>query len=435
MDFMFLGVPPNAEAYLQEKFLDDPANEKEKERISRLIDNTRKNTDVPQIAAESDFFDLDRNQMRMIEIAKRCAIQSLAVEYPLNAGEEIEGDFFSYLTAPWHDVPAFTGVLKRKTNMAEILYFFDSVRIGQDGILHLPFQQPDEEPPPPRGLSMSVVSTFIQSALKKLGPKIGGAIAEKLGAVVMKLVMKEVFGIDDDTTKIIKEVERIVKEEIETNEITRVQGTINGTLSYLSGEYFNLKRSKKVIDREARKELTQGITPYSNKFYTDVVGLLETDKYEERGLKVYLFGATVHLMLTQELALVDPDEIDPNQSSYLITLRDNAKKYKAHVQRVYQSAMANRNRFRVFSERTIVESGNRYITSIQWYWQDEALNQRHGPFGSSKNPDKSAEQNAHDDMEQFKTRALTEKREQLGNPEDSFLGVIDGVANFEGFSK
>ena len=439
MNFMLLVVPQNAQAYLEEKFLDDPANEEEKNKIARLLDNARANTVIPEIAAESEFFEVDRKQMKLIDISKRCAIQALSEEYPLNEGEEIQDDFFSYLKAPFGELPAATAVLKRKTNMAEILYFFDSVRISQDGITHLTAPQPEETHRMVlKGPSLSKVSIFIQKSLTKVGAKVGGAIAEKLGAVVMKLVMKEVFGVDDDPDRIIKEVERIVKAEIEANEITRVMGTIDGTLSAISGEYYNkklkLQSEGKLKDKAARVDLTNKIEGFSNRFYTDVVGLLRQEKYAEKGLKTFLFGATVHLMLTQELALVDPDEMDPNKSSYLITLRSNAANYKTHVQNVYNTAMAARNNFRVFSERTTVESGNRYRTITHWYWQDYYLNQRHGPYAGSKNPDKTGEQNAHEAMEQARAAALLEKRTQLGDPEASFLNVIDGVVNFEGFS-
>jgi delta endotoxin-like protein len=436
MNFMFLVVPKNAESYLQEKLVDDPANVEEQEKIGRVIDNARANTGIPEIAAESEFYDLDRKQLKLVDIAKRCAIQSLLEEYPLNPGEEIQDDFFSYLKAPWRDVPASTAVLKRKTNMAEILYFFDSVRIGADGIVHISAPQPEAVPErAPKGISSTVVANFIQKLLAKAGPKIGGAIAEKLGAVVMKLVMKEVFGVDDDPQKIINEVKKIVTEEVESNEVSRVEGTIDGTIQYITVEYYNRKRQLNLKNPDHRKELSQGIMGFSNKFYTDVIGFLRQEKYAERGLKTFAFGSSVHLLLTQELALVDPDEMDPNQSSYLATLRNNAANYKTHVKSVYERAMAARNNFQVFSERTTVDNGNRYITSVQWYWKDHYLNQRYGPYGSSKNPDKTAEQNAREAMEQARTAALAEKRTQLGDPEASFLGVVDGVINFEGFSK
>jgi len=117
--------------------------------------------------------------------------------------------------------------------------------------------------------------------------------------------------------------------------------------------------------------------------------------------------------------------------SYLQTLRNNAANYKTHVQSVYQRVMAARNNFSVFSERTTVDTNSRYVTSVQWYWKDHYANQRYGPYGSSKNPDRTEQQNAQAAMEDFRTRALAEKREKLGDPEDSFLSVIDGVVKFE----
>src|SRR6185503_20552025 len=71
MNFMFLAVPPNAQSYLQEKLLDDPTNKEEQDKITRLIDNSRTNTVIPEMVAESEFYDLDRRQMKLVDIAKR----------------------------------------------------------------------------------------------------------------------------------------------------------------------------------------------------------------------------------------------------------------------------------------------------------------------------------------------------------------------------
>ena len=57
--------------------------------------------------------------------------------------------------------------------------------------------------------------------------------------------------------------------------------------------------------------------------------------------------------------MVDPDEMDPNKSSYRDTLRNNAANYKTHVQSVSQRVMAARNNFSVFSETTHVDNGRR----------------------------------------------------------------------------
>lgn len=105
----------------------------------------------------------------------------------MNPGENIESDFFSYLKAPWQDVPAFTAVLKRKTNMAEIVYFFDTVRVGEDGLKYL-------LPPQPQGPNTSTLlrgpvaataaSSIVKKLLAKAGAKVGGAVVENVGAIV-----------------------------------------------------------------------------------------------------------------------------------------------------------------------------------------------------------------------------------------------------------
>lgn len=431
MNFIYLSLPEDANSYLKEKLLNGSANGEATGIISNIIEQSRKNIDLPKIASESDFYNVDKKQMKLINVAKRCATQSIFDVYPMGADEEIEEDFFSYLTSPWHDLPAQTAVLKRKTNKSEVIYFFDFVQIDKNGIVYLPITQPEDEPYiAARGLTMSVVSKFMTKALKFAGPKIGSAVMEKLGAVVMNLVMKELFGVDGDADRIIKEVRKIIKEEIEENEISRVTGTIDGTIQYILVEYYNKRRKLDLKNRDRRAELETKLLSFSNKFYTDVIGFLRQDKYAERGLKTFAFGATIHLLLTQELALIDPDEMDPNESSYLETLRNNARNYKAHVQGVYNRAIAARNNLSVFSEESVVDNGTRYIRSVQWYWRDGFLNKRHGPYGPAKNPDRTAYENAHYHMEQYRTKVLAETREALGHPQETFLSAIDGLINF-----
>ena len=431
MNIVFLTLPQDTEVYLRAKFSLDELDNTEAESILKQIMSHPQAANALEIASESDFFSLDRKQIKLIEVAKRCAIQNLAEESFLASGEEIQEDFFTYLTSDWEGIPAYTGALKRTTNKAQMLYIFELVHIKPEGIFHLPVQQPEEEPYlATRGITMSVVSKFLTKALKSAGAKIGGAVMEKLGAVIMNIVMKEVFGISDDPTRIINEIEKIVKREIVANEVSRVMGTIDGTMQYMSVEYFNRRKRADLSNLDTRKDLEQSVTRFSNKFYTDVIGLLRQEKYAEKGLKTFAIGATIHLLLTQELAIIDPNDTNPNESSYLDTLRSNARTYKAHVQSTYNRVMTARDNMEVFSERSRVSNGTRYITSTQWYWKDHYTGERKGPFMPTKNPDRNPQEHAISSLADHRIKVLAEKREELGNPKETFLSVIDGLINF-----
>jgi hypothetical protein len=322
MKFVFLSTAGDAEHYVAEK-LKAQMNRAHDERPmlqappQSMLQNALAHlkNPVPRIASEAEFFEINNKQKLLVEVAKRCAIQELVESAPLIEGEEIEEDFFSYLLEPWHDVPAYTAVLKRRTNRAEVLYIFDLVQIDRGTIVHLNPPGPElPRPVPPRlGISFEITGAMVKQLLKWGGKQAAGVVVSKLGAVVLNLVMKELFGMDD-TQRLIDEVKKIIKDEIESNEITKIEGALAGTLQFLTVEYRHQKDKMNLDKVENRKILLTDLKSYSNKFYTDVIGTLKQEKYAIRGLKTFTFAASVHLLITQEMALVDPDYLNPNDS-------------------------------------------------------------------------------------------------------------------------
>lgn len=386
---------------------------------------------TPAIAAREDFPTVDKRQMLKVEIAGRCAIQDLVEIDPLIEGEEIEEDFFSYLSEPFGDLPAHTGVLRRTTNMAQILYLFEWVRIENGNLVHLAPPPPHipSGPPVVLKLSFNITGKVIKGLLKKAGAKAGEAALSKVGAIVLNLVMKE-LGMENDTEQMLTEIRKVIKEEIETNEITKIEGTINGTLQFLTVEYKNQKARADLSKTDSRKALLADLKSYSNKFYTEVLGTLKQDKYTLRGMKTFLTAAPIHLLITQEMALVDPDYMDPNQSGYLQTLRDNASIYRSHIKNAYEKAMSDRDNMEVYSKVFVDTMGNSSVRKTTWWWIDNVSGERGGQFMDSKEPKRSAQQNAYDSLERHRKEVLKNRRESLGNPQENFLDFIGDLQNF-----
>jgi hypothetical protein len=389
---------------------------------------------APRIASSEEFYKTDKQQLLQVQIAERCALQELVELAPLLPGEEITGDFFSYLLEPVDDIPANTGVLKRTTNMAEILYIFEYVQIDNGTLVHIA-PPPAAVPPGPRRLlrggPAAAFSTkdIIKKLLKTAGTKIGSAVLSKVGSIVLSLVMKE-LGIENDNDKLLAEIKKTIKEEIDGNEISKIEGRIEGTIQFMTVEYKNQKAKLDLSKIENRRVLMSDLKTYSNLFYVDVIGTLKQERYAVRGLKTFMFAAPVHALLTQEMALVDPDFMDPNQSSFLQTLRENATIYRNHVQRSYDKAMGDRNRMEVFSRIFVDSMGNSTVSKTTWWWRDNVTNKEAGEFGSSKNPDKSGYQNAADSLERYRNDVLNKRREELGKPQETFLDVIGDLQNF-----
>lgn len=438
MRFIFLSIKGDARNYVTEKLMAAKRFRASEQSLlhapsATTIDNAlaQQKNERPALATSGDFFEVNRRQRAIVEAAQRCAVQELVETAPLIAGEEIEEDFFSYLLQPFHEVPAFTAVMLRRTNMSEILYIFEMVQIDFGSLIHLLPPTP-EVPVTERamlGWSFSITSDMIKKMLKNAAGKAVGAGLSKLGAVVLNIVMKELFGVDD-TQRMIDEMRRVVKEEIEANELSKIDGTIDGTLQYLTIEYKNEKASLDLSVVRNRERLLASLKTYSARFYTDVIGTLRQEKYARRGLRTFMMAAPVHLLITQEMALVDPEFMNPNQSSFLLTLRQNATLYKNHVANVYANAMSDRNRMEVYSKDFTDCMGSSCVHKTTWWWRDNYSGQTAGEFMGTKEPPKSARDVASESLERHRSEVLSKLREDLGNPQETFLNGITDLENF-----
>ncbi len=236
----------------------------------------------------------------------------------------------------------------------------------------------------------------------------------------------------DDKEKMLAEIRKIVRDEIESNEITKIEGTIEGTVQFLAVEYKNMKAKANLSDTAKRAELLANLKTYSHKFYTDVIGTLKQEKYAIRGLKTFAIGSAIHLLITQEMAMIDPDEMNPNDSGYLLTLRANAKTYRSHLETYFSKAINNRKaQIEVFSD-TFVDclGGATCVTKYTYSWVDKKTGKKVKGFSGSKKPDRSASQNAHISMEKYRKKIITQLTKDLGNPKISAIPSLKVIENF-----
>ena len=290
------------------------------------------------IVNEEEFYEIDQGQETVVDVAKQCALMDLVRTAPLIKDEEIVEDFFTYLKEPFGDFPSGTGLLRRRTNMAEWFYIFDHVRIEDGNVIYREGSQTevidDAE-------DVTGVSDKVGEIVKDLLSKAAGAAGGKIGALIFNLVIKEIFG-SDDNKALINEIQKVIKDEIQSNEIDKINARVQGTIQYLTNEYQVRKKDSDLSNKEERKELLESLNQYSQSFYSDVMGVLEQPAYAEKGLKSYLVGSSIHLIITQEQALVDWKTMDPNASSYAETLKINAKHYREHIETTYNPMLKKR---------------------------------------------------------------------------------------------
>lgn len=430
MNIYFSSITMDPKKYLTEK-LGTGFSTDQKSDLSHEVESAMSHLSgtKPTVAREEDFIEISDEQKKIIEVSKRCALQELADSSPLIEGEVIEEDFFSYLSEPWHDFPADTAVLRRTTNFAQLLYIFDLVKIEHGKVIHLMPLQPAEETRVLKGIEFEITGALVKKLLQTAGKKAAEKALGMLGSFVINIVMKEVFGVDD-TQKLLDEIKKIIKDEIESNEITKIQGTIDGTLLFLTTEYKHRKDKADLSSPEARRALLNSLTYYSNKFYTDVIGTLKQEKYAVRGLKTFAMGATVHLIITQEMALIDPDYMNPNDSGYLLTLRDNAVTYRSHVESHYNKAMGERNNMGIFYKDFTDCQGNICVHKTMTMWRDNVTGEVVGEFFGSKKPKKTALENATASLERHRNAVLSELDAKLGKPKENFLAEIGGFEKY-----
>lgn len=432
MEFKFLSIQGDATKHITQVLTNSNSQPSENEIesiVANAVDNFQ--NEIPVIAKEEDFFSITREQRIKIDVAKRCAIQEVADEMLLLENEEIKEDFFSYLLEPFHNLPKYTGVLKRTTNKAVVMFFFPLVKIDAGSLVHLtPIQPKEFEMPLAKGISVMITGELVKKLLGKAAQKVGGAIAGKLGAIIINLVMKELFG--DDKQKMLDDIRRIVKAEIEENEIAKIEGAIEGTIQFLTVEYKNMKAKANLSDVNKRRELLENLKPYSHKFYTDVIGVLKQSKYAVRGLKTFAIGSAVHLIITQEMAMIDPDEMNPNNSGYLLTLRSNATTYREHLEANFNKTVNGRRaQISVFEYTEVLSGGgNMMSTKITYGWKDTKIDKVVKGFVSSKDPKKSVRENAEASMQAHKNKVINKLIDDLGNPKEMAIPSLRILEKF-----
>lgn len=394
------------------------------EQLPFLIEQHGK--EVP-VATEKAFYEISERQEAIIEASKRCALDSISRNSPLVSGEEIISDFFSFLLEDFEGIHKNTGVLVRVTNKAEIVYFFDNVFIEDGEVIHIDIPSPKM---PEEIMLRAASSSFITKLLKSALSSAASSVGSKLGTMILNLVLKEVFGIEGDNEKLIKEIRNVVKEEVQANEIDKITAKINGLVGFMTVEYFNLRNASDLSKVEDRRELSNKIYGFIPSFKSEVIELLMLPSFASKTLVTFQTAATLHLLVIQEQALVDPKFLDPNKSSYKTTFLTKVNDYYSHIDDIYNKIIDNRiDQMKVFQDSFVDCMGNQCVHKNGYKWSDEATGFVSGRYYDTKNGD-SAATKASRAMEAHKNKVITQLRKDLGNPEINVLPYLKQLKTF-----
>lgn len=382
--------------------------------------------DAIALANKADFYSLDTEQERLVDISKYCALKNLVHTSPLIEGEHIVEDFFSYLVEPLEEFEVGTAVLLRKTNMAEIYYVFEGVTISVQGIEYAEVEQVPEA-----AIILQAAGSIddkIKEIISGLLSKAAGAAGETLGVFIMNIILKQLFG-HEDNKELIERIQGVVKEELQSNEIDKINATIKGTVQYMTNEYRLRKESSDLTNIEERKELLQSLSMYSHDFYSGVIGLLEN--YGEKGLVSYQLAIAIHLLITQEQALVDWKSMgNPSASSFASTVKANARAYKEHIRTVYDT-MVTRRMGEINAKHDPDYACGRIkcsVTRDAWSWGDSRTHEGKKYYSDQDKNGRTAKEKAMAAVNNQKSKALRELKAQTANPEENSLPYLENLA-------
>ncbi len=171
----------------------------------------------------------------------------------------------------------------------------------------------------------SSVSGANGSTLGKLAGSLADGIAGNIGSALGGMIIDMIFPpkpMQSYFDELYDRIAKLVKEEIAGNEIEKINGTLDGTQAFIRNVYLPRKQAG-----AKKAELSSMLRPYVDGLYQGVTYTLLQERFRKPGFSAFLVGASTHLALMQELALVDPDAKQPRASSFAESVKKQADEY------------------------------------------------------------------------------------------------------------
>ena len=267
---------------------------------------------------------LDPRQEQAIARYLECVRRDLRERFPLLPGETAAAEDASFLTAGVLGAPERSAVLHQRTNMADLYFILPSVQVGAAGNLAVKsvVPAPDTEPRTVlRGEStVKSAATFVATNL------LSGALSA-VGGALANLLIEKLFppGVPDYFDEVYKEISKRIGQALQQSTIDQINGALRNIESHLTTEYTPKRESSNLAKGADRKALFGLLQKYDSTFLSGpggMLGTLKDDKYALAGFPAFQLAGTLQLVLFQEMANVDPSNLDggvpkpANQSSY-----------------------------------------------------------------------------------------------------------------------
>ena len=157
-----------------------------------------------------------------------------------------------------------------------------------------------------------------------------------------------------------KEIARIVREEITEAQVNFVAGELDGIIKYVATVHNPEKEAG-----ASRLRLFTNLKPHYDKLF-HLIGVLMRDYYSKAGFPVFLICAYETILLSQELAFIDPD-FETAKSPYLNTVKLLADDFLKYAERIMPQIIKDRENNFKMTEKMYPGFGGYWIFT----WKDE----------------------------------------------------------------
>ena len=165
-------------------------------------------------------------------------------------------------------------------------------------------------------------------ALGLLDYNLKGVGATKLDSVFHKTPKLATY-----FTQSCQDVARIMQQEIQKETIDFIDGKLNEFQNWILGTYLIRKASANVT----KSKLFSLLMEKEKQIGIDMIPVLQDERYAASALSTFMIGASIHLTILQELALIDPMAAQPGFPPYVRSIKKYAEIYSNHVGDTYTS--------------------------------------------------------------------------------------------------
>ncbi|BDH46016.1 hypothetical protein TUM12370_20600 [Salmonella enterica subsp. enterica serovar Choleraesuis] len=354
---------------------------------------------------------LSQSAARLLHVRAKCGMETINQDFPPLATEKVIGHGYTYLKTSYANLIPGTPAIWRKTDQATTYFIFDDTFWANEIV------------------NINVPGATDKNEIDKIGisllSSLGMAVVEGFMGSVGSSIFDKIFGSKTNHfDELYKKISGVIKDELSKNEIDLVDGKLNGVIVFVRNEY-NPMRNSGLYKKEV---LFSTLKPHHNNLY-EHIGILSHNRYERLGLSGYMACIYEYILLTQELANIDPNVPSVDKSAYLQTIQATANDAINHVTRVANDVCNSRRNF--ISVKTFKKGhacGHDVVVTTHYQWHDSYTNTWSQEFSyNSSNKKYNPENDCRDRANERKAAMYNELYSEL--MVQNFLNAMNKLKN------